>query len=77
MSKYDDELMLEKWGDTRDLYLQQLIGILDDPDYDKVPILIDDDNMWTPEAIDLVLLVKHLTYVIEKVKSMIFNDNDK
>ncbi len=66
----------EAWARSRDIYLQLLIDKLDDPDYDKVPIMLDGETIIYPLGVDLVDVVKVLQAGIKFVKNKIFENGD-
>jgi len=43
---YHDELFVACFDNDRDRYIQALIDYLDDPDYDGIPILVDDKSYY-------------------------------
>jgi hypothetical protein len=74
--EYHASLMEELHKDSRDSYIQRVIEMLEDPDYEGTPIVIDEDSVIWPEGANLVPIIKVLERTKKWFKNMLF-DGDK
>lgn len=69
---YHEQLMDEDFQRNRDSYLQKLIEFLEDPDYEDTPIVIDNINFIYPEGINMLMLIKHIQNLVDRLKENYF-----
>lgn len=68
----DDEAMER----ARDKYIQDIIELLDDPDYDGIPVLIDGENIIYPRGGNIVKIIKALKATTKWFKKQLFKEEE-
>lgn len=77
--KHDENYQVIEDGayeDNRDRWIQMIIKKFDDPDYEGLPLILDEEGLWVPDGTNLVQLVKGLQLVIKGLKQKIFNEQE-
>lgn len=76
IDKFSIEIDEEAWQRSKDKYLQLIIEKLDDPDYDRVPLLLDGETIIYPDGANFIDIVKLLQAATKWAKEQVFKNGD-